>query len=178
MALVVREQTPRRRKTPAAVPAEAYRVRIDNTADGSLAARRREVRPLLDDAFHSMEQGRLLAAADQFRSILSIDPGCIAALDGLDRIRMDPTVSAMEVAMRGANQATNEVAHRVLSLWQREDPTEKAAAKLLKLARSPASQPSHGREADCCGGWSLATCVTNRRLDRARQRQIERVVRN
>ena len=108
------------------------------------------------------EKRSLLAAGDLFHRILTIDPANCTALDGLSRIRMDPSAALLDASVATAVNATNDVAKRVLKLWQKEDAATSAAHKFVNLVRRPA-EDVHARPGDCWGCDSLAGCISRRR---------------
>uniref|UniRef100_A0A7S2BWH5 Uncharacterized protein n=1 Tax=Haptolina brevifila TaxID=156173 RepID=A0A7S2BWH5_9EUKA len=134
-----------------------------------------EVEALLEQAMKLADKGNALAAVNVYRTIISIDPGCIAAFEGHDRMRMDQSVAIVDDALVGAQRATNKVAQKVLSLWQRDDTSKVAAEKFKRLVRHPTPRKPvevNSRDA-CCGMDSLAGCISKRRLTRAQARQLE-----
>ena len=151
-------------------------------------ARRAEVRSLCEEGTSHAAMQNFDYARSKFQSALSLDPGCVAALDGLDRVRMQTFSARARAAAHDAADAAAEVASSlgqtqlmtaVLELWKPKDsgdPSRKVANKFLKLARHeqpqhpPKSKPLLSGRSECCGCGSLAGCISARRLLRSEQR--------
>lgn len=188
MSLVVYSKNARLPKpAPKVVDHEAEKAREAEAARKD--AIKAQLRVHLDEAQYFMSQRNTSAASEVFNKMLAIDPSCVAALDGLDRVRMDqvPVASFVDDAFR----AQEEAARNVLQMWTQprfnwsiaasKSATQSKwmnAARRVRLEQEMQESQAASRRRECCGcgalAGSLAGSITAQRLKRAHERHENR----
>ena len=145
-------------------------------------AARVELRSLRDEAGAYMHQGNIRAAGDMYRKMLTIDPSCVEALDGLDRIRMEPSLIENVIHDMIDTAANTEMMRSILRLWQAPEdpgppmltfksPPANATQAIWRTAAQKVLAPTAAERA--CWGLpigSLAGNISAHRLRRAEER--------
>lgn len=142
-------------------------------------AARVELRSLRDEAGAYMHQGNIRAAGDVYRKMLTIDPSCVEALDGLDRIRMEPSLIENVIHDMIDTAANTEMMRSILRLWQAPEdpgltfktPPANATQAIWRTAAQKVLEPT-ASERSCWGlpMGSLAGNISAHRLRRALER--------